>query len=564
MLLKLILKKIEQISIINEYESVDKLFTRYLIPLFSTVIIAGIILYVMIPQFKIVVLAFIFFGLIAVGVYPVSKLETKKRDIINNIHLFITYAGTISTMKVSRVMLFTKVSQKEIFGEISTTFQKILYLAKKWNFGFAKSCKRVSKLVPSQIFGDFLDRFAVMMDFGEDLESYLISEQNSVLDDYSTEYKKSLENIKMLQDVFVSLSMAVSFGVAIGLLIPLLLGISMNVVIIIAIVTLLFIDVIMMVAMKAIIPDDPMFCKLDIKNRKMRMLDYAVMIAYPPSFLIFIFFLLIVKLSFIFSLAIALIPLFIIGIMAKLEESYIARKDMTFPAFIRALGSATHIRSGALVTSLGLLRIHDFILLDEMVDNLYKRLKMGSERFKSWYYFSVECGSHLIYHFSKIFAEGVYMGGNAKKIGEIVSNNFQRLVSLRKLKAQQVSGIRGASYGSLIGLATVSFVSLEIVRLLSEVFSDTAELSGDFSIASILAVGSGGALEVNMAQAALAIGIMIIIHSVFSSILLKILDGGSMHAIYVDMNIMIFIGAVLSYFVPRIVSNLLGGIDAGI
>ena len=48
--------------------------------------------------------------------------------------------------------------------------QKILYLAKQWNLGYAKTCRMIAKISPSAIFADFLDRMAAVLDFGEDLE----------------------------------------------------------------------------------------------------------------------------------------------------------------------------------------------------------------------------------------------------------------------------------------------------------------------------------------------------------------------------------------------------------
>jgi len=174
---------------------------------------------------------FLLSGFIFIGTYPTLVNERKKVDIQENIHFFITYAGTISTLHVNRAMFFKKISQKKKYGIISELAEKIVYLAKAWNLGYARTCRKVAQLSPSRIFADFLDRFAAVMDFGEDLELFLTEEQDAVMDDYQTDYSKSLENIRLLQEVFISMTIAIAFAMSAALLLPLIMGISIMVIV---------------------------------------------------------------------------------------------------------------------------------------------------------------------------------------------------------------------------------------------------------------------------------------------------------------------------------------------
>ena len=556
-----ILESFERVITIMGYTTVGDFIKKFLTPLLLIVIAVFVIVQIIFPGVSIVYsIIILVIGLAIIFFYPISVIERKKANINNNMHLFITYAGTISTMGVSRSVLWKRIAQKKVFGEISQVAEKVLYLSTRWNLGFARTCRMVGSKLASKILADFLDRFAVMMDFGEDLQIFLGEEQNSVLDDYSTEYKKSLETIKLLQDVFISLTMAVAFGIAIGLMLPLLMGVSINLVILGSTFAIFFMDMVMLVIIKAVIPEDRLYHEIDVKDVGTIRMQRLLYILAPVSLTLFLLIYFLLGLPFLLSAAIGFTPLMLLGLIAKSEENVIFRRDVAFPTFIRTLGSATEIRGGAMMSSLSSLQIHDFGLLNSMAINLYRRLRIGSDKYIAWHYFAGETGSNLIYHFSRIFAESVYLGGNAEKIGQIISNNFLRILSLRKLKFQIVSGLRGAFYGSLIGFCATSFVSAEIVTILADLFTSQTQ-AGSFDLANIVGSGANANLFVDLQQIGLYVGIMIIIHAVVSAILLKVVDGGNYLSAFFDMGLMIWIGAVISLVVPRFVDYLLPDID---
>jgi len=556
-----LIENFERTISIMGYSTTADFLKKFLLPLLAIVLVVFLAVQFFFPNISIIYsLIILVIGLGIIIFYPFSIVERKKSNINNNMHLFITYAGTISTMGVSRAVLWKRIAQKKVFGEISNIAEKILYLSTKWNIGFAKTARMVGQRIPSKILGDFLDRFAVMMDFGEDLQIFLVEEQDAVMDDYATEYKKSLETIKLLQDVFISLTMAVAFGIAIGLLLPLLMGISINLVILISTFAIFFMDVVMLVVIKAVIPEDKLYHDLEIKDAGTKRMQKLLYFLAPISFVIFIACFFLFGIQLLLSMAIAFTPMMGLGLIAKSEENTIYRRDVAFPVFIRTLGSATEIRSGALITSLSVLQVHDFGLLNNMAINLYRRLRIGSDKYVSWRFFAGETGSNLIFHFSRIFSEAVYLGGNAEKIGVIISKNFQKILSLRKQKYQIASGLRGAFYGSLIGFCATSFVSAEIVKILAKLFTAQTQ-AGSFDLANILGSGTNANLFVDLQQVTIYVGIMIIIHSVVSSLLLKVVDGGSFFSSFFDMGVMIWLGAILSIVIPKVVHQLVPDIE---
>ncbi|RME52153.1 hypothetical protein D6783_05685 [Candidatus Woesearchaeota archaeon] len=310
-------------------------------------------------------------------------------------------------------------------------------------------------------------------------------------------------------------------------------------------------------------PSDKICHNLKIKDRGRRRLKVVLWVVVPFSVVLGVVLLVATSLPFLFSVAIGATPLLVPGVLAKRVERSVLRREHFFPAFVRTLGSAVRARNGAVLSSLKIVLVHDFGLVNELMHNLYKRLKLGCDKVESWVYYAAESGSHLIHMFSKIFAESIYLGGDGEKIGEIVSKNFQRLISLRLLRLQLASGLRGSLYGSLVGFAAAIYVTAKISAVLSDIFSQPV---GDLTVMQgFLDQLNLGVTAVDMARVSMLIGVLVIVHSAASAWTLKIVDGGLTSAALVDVVIMLWIGAALSWFIPVLTDSIMPtfGVAAG-
>lgn len=490
-------------------------------------------------------------GVSFVFAYPYLLFERKKTTIHESIHLFITYLGTISTLNISRSVLFLKLSQKKDFGEISKITEKILYFAKGWNLGFARTCRKVARLSPSKILEDFLDRFAVALDFGEELEEFLINEQDSLMDDFENTYQQALENIKTFQEIFLSMTVAFAFGMATALMLPILIGTSIVTLVKYSFLALILMDGTLIIMILAFVPSDKICHTLKIKDEGMRITEKWFAILAPISILLTIIMMYLNKFPFLLNISIGLTPLLYVGLLANDEEDAVFKRDNAFPIFVRAFSGAMSVTRGGIIGSLGSLQVHNFGVLDSLVTSVYRRLKLGCERFKSWLLFAGESGSNLISYFIKIMVETMYMGGKADIIGKIINKNFIRLLSLRKLRLQLASGLRGALYGALLGFVATIYISAAITALLATIFAgafDSANLEG--TIGSIVNSIVPPIPDVDMPTINIYIGIMVLFHSFASSWIVKIVDGGYAYALFMDLVLMVWMGALLSMAVP--------------
>ncbi|MEM4267370.1 MAG: hypothetical protein QXK37_00910 [Candidatus Woesearchaeota archaeon] len=530
-------------------------YSEFLYKLVAPVlIVAGLLFvvtnfYIKIPFF--IPYVILFLALLFIILYPYVVFEQRKVNIHENIHLFITYAGTLSTLRLNRTLLFKKIAEEKEYGELAVFAEKIVYLSKSWNLGYAKTCRKIAVLSPSKIFADFLDRLAAVLDFGEDIEVFLTEEQDAVMDDFTNEYHKSLESIKMLQDVFISLTISIAFAMSAALLLPLLMGISIMVVVKYSLLGLVIMDLLLIILIKGFIPGEKLCHNLPITDTGTKRIIKGFVIIMPISFLITSILLFIDLLPFIFNVAIGITPLLIVGILAQKEENEVFRRDKAFPAFIRAVGGTVSTRGGGVTSSLGALLVHDFGVLNQQLVNLYRRLKVGTDRFKAWLYFAGETGSNLINYFVHIFAKSIYLGGDGLKIGEIISKNFQRLLSLRKLRLQLASGLRGALYGALLGFITTVYMSTAITQLLAGMFNSAIQnATTQENMANLVSSILPTIPSINMEEVNFYIGIIVLVHAFISALIIKIVDGGSRYAALFDFVIMVWIGAALSWGIP--------------
>ena len=497
-------------------------------------------------------------GMLYPPLYLKSVIEKKKTNIHENIHLFITYIGAIATLDISRVRVFTEASKKEEYGEITETVKKTLYLAKDWELGFAKTCRKVASLEPSIMFSEFLDRLAAALDFGEPLDLFLMKEQKAVMDEYEMEYKKSLEWMNTLRDMYSSLLIAGAFVFVASILMPFFLPYSVETLIVITALFLATANACVYVMVESFIPKAQMCHKLKIKDaeHKEMMKHMKTMLIICP--VIFLVLTLIGIFSYSVNMAIALTPLGYIGFLGAKKEKAVSRRDNEFPGFIRSLGGSLSAKGGSMVTTLEALRIHEFGILNHNIEMLYRRLKLGTDKLVTWAYFSGESGSQLIYEFCNIFVDVTKLGGDPEKACEIISENFSRLLHLRKLRAQLSGNLKGMFYGAIMALALTVYAGLQSIKIISGTISSMTNSVSDAPMAKEMLGNIFLSPDAfNLPLITCLVFTILVLQAGFTAYLIKLIDGGEKYAALMDLVILTWMIVAIEFASTYIGSMIL-------
>jgi len=228
------------------------------------------------------------------------------------------------------------------------------------------------------------------------------------------------------------------------------------------------------------------------------------------------------------AIAYILSPWIVVGHYVNKEEEKIKRRDNNFAAFLRSLGAAVAATSKDITVPLSKLRRHDFGPLTRNVDDLYKRLALRINRPKAWEYFSAETLSELISKFTEMYVEGIKAGGSPKKVSALISDNFLKIVGLRKMKYDSASTLTGILYGLAFAIAFVLYLTYMVLqnfdKLASGLNQSLAQTGGTILPASQLNILNSGVFNFDILG--MAILFMMVVHAFVSAVMTRVISGG--------------------------------------
>jgi len=480
-----------------------------------------------------------FFFVLIVMMYPLNSMASMKMQIDQNIHYYVTHMGVLATSQMQLKDLLYSLSRNNAYEFLGKETGKVYMLMNDWKLSFAQSCRFIARRTPSDIFADFLDRFAHAIDSGENVETFLRSEHKVVMNEFDTMYKDALHSIDTLKEIYSSMVMALLFIVSFAMILPMIMGIDANFLMGGSIALFIITEILLVYFAKLRVPKDRIWHTLDIETDADRRIKFSFPISIILCILVSIPLLIWNKLPITIEVAAILTPLLITGRAASIEEDKIKRQDDNFSSFIRSLGASSGARGGLVNESLRQLIYHDFGPLTKNVRELYSRLNTRINKMRSWEFFAAGTGSNLIERFGTIFAEGTHIGGKPEIIGEVIGDNVMEINSLRKLRYSSSSSLTSMLYGLTAGIAFTMFLSLAIVKMLSQVFTGANIPEGTDVGLNLSAMSA-----VNFEFMAFLIMVMLVAHSFLSAILIRVVDGGHMFNIYTHFVGMLWISAI--------------------
>jgi len=474
--------------------------------------------------------------------YPVILMDNQSRDIEENLHFFITYAGALATVNLDRKDMFKDFSDKSRYLEIANIFKKLIYLVDSIKIDFSTAAYKTASFLKTEHFARFLERMGIALSFNANIKKFFLDEQKALMNSYEVIYREGLERIKLVQDMYVSLILAFAFVLATILLIPFIVGIDAAVFLKFGILAIMLLDIVMVVFIKFFIPKDKLYHDLGYEEGRQK-----VVITFFISLVLAIFlipFVIFLSIPAMLKLAIIFTPFLIVGLYSNHQEKEVWKRDTLFPPFIRSLGDVHQSKGGTLTTTVETLLPHNFGALDDMMLRVYKRLKITANKFNSWYFFSKESGSALITEFMDIFVTVVYRGGSAQIAGEIVSDNMSKINGLRDMKKEFGGTLKGNIYGTFFGLALTIYISLLVSVLLFNIFTSlTGNLTG--MAADLMGEIIPQAVEQNFEVLSYYVAAILFVHAVISAYMIKEVDGGNKFSLFSDLVWMLWLGAIM-------------------
>jgi flagellar protein FlaJ len=415
--------------------------------------------------------------------YPYITWRNKENDINGKIHFFITHLRVLAISDLSLKDIINMIGSKKAYGALGDELKKISVLSTQWRMPLSKTFRFISARTPSKILKDFLDRFSQSLDSGVEHREFIETEQEAVLQEYKTIYESSNENIVILNEVYVSMLIAIMFVMSLGIVLPIIMGTQdMNIFIFISSFLLIMSEGLLMYLLKAMIPQDEIWHvtgeKGELEEKINRVFKISIVLVFFIGAVFFFgkYYLSIPILEIIpfeILVAITLTPLIITGIMVFSEEQKISRKEKNFLSFLPALGSISTMRGGKISESVYYLSEKDYGVLTKHIRDLYRRLRTKIDDDASWEWFGVDTGSNYIQRSSEMFREATYAAANPRIVSRMISENFRKIRDLRVKKLTIVNTSIALFGGITFGISFAIYVSLVIGRHLNTIMIQT-------------------------------------------------------------------------------------------
>lgn len=497
-------------------------------------------------------------GLLLFGIIikPIIERDNKKNDINSNIPFLVTAFATLSTSDSNRITQLDILSQKDKLGLVREDLGKIVNLVRNWKRGLSEAAMLIAEKTPSDVFADFLSRFAHAIDSGQDFDEFVKTEANTVMSNFETTYQSALYSFELYKDLYVSMLLAFAFLITFVMIMPVLIPINVITVLALSLMVVALGELMLVYGIKIVLPNDPIWHDTGIKSEVQLKLDMIYKMAIVSSAVIGVSMFVsgvykIIPIYFLFP--IVLTPLAYPSYLGSKYERRVSKNDDMFGSFIRSLSGSASARGNLILDALKAIVLHDFGVLTTDVRNLYKRLKYRVNSLSAWKFFSADTGSHLIEVFSGTFVESIELGADSELAGEIVAKNFDRVVRMRRRRHAAAQSYVGVLYGITGGLAFALGISFGVLQIINQIFQT-------FSTSTLTSFGifiGQPASAIVLIQ--IFISMILYVHSFIAGVALKIAEGGKMlfglhHAVIMSWTV-----AVVIYGTLQITGAILAG-----
>ncbi len=411
--------------------------------------------------------------------YPKWKANSRGSSINDALPLLIVYMGGISTSQISRDDLFRLVSLREkYFGIAAKEIARIRTIAVDWNVGYLDAMKVIAHTSPSHQFSDFLIRFAQSLNSGEPLASFFQKEQQSTLNAYMNNYRRSIKSLEMLGDAFNAILMSLVFLAVTILTMTYVFGFGEATDMLMIILLLVSGMVLgsLTLAFNTVGASDPLRIKKSKSPETEKITQFILVFGFCSG----IWGALVVLLALPF-------PLFIIGfgmllypisIAANSWEEVVVSRDDNFPVFVRSLGGIATSIGGSLVKAISYITQQEFGTLSSNISQLYARYQFGISPEVAWDRFCWETNSNLIQKYTRLYVEATSIGGSPHEVGRFVSDNVEKILELRRDKGQIIDSLKGSLTPMIFVVAALMIFMSETLNMLGDILDSASSAGG--------------------------------------------------------------------------------------
>ena len=331
-------------------------------------------------------------------------------DLLSN----LTYMSALATGGSSRDLIFEKAMDQDF--KTGIYFRQVYMLTKRMGFEYVRAFRMVAKKAGANSVKTLLLRFAGAITAGVSEAGFLAEEARVEREQYINAYYRSLETLTKWGDAYAALLVSVSLVVVVAMISSMISKLGGGFVMMLTF---------SMVAVSSfgayiIYRTAPFEVKTYQFKRGPVLRQQAMRLFYwfVPAGLVlgFIVGLLYGKVFFFLIFGASMLPA---GFLSVKENSLIDKIDSEIAVFLRSLGKVTATLGTTVARSLNKIDRRSLSTLEPYLRRLDIRLSKGVDTQRCWDAFRDELGSELANRATKVFVDGITLGGPPEKVGEI-------------------------------------------------------------------------------------------------------------------------------------------------
>ena len=341
-----------------------------------------------------------------------SDEATISFDLLSN----LTYMAAVATGGPSRdVILEAAIRQNYKTG---IYFRQVYLLAKRLGFEYARAFRLAAGKAKAEVMKNLLLRFAGAINSGVSEAEFLAEEARVEREQYINRYHRSLESMTKWGDAYAALLVSVSLVVVVGMISTMLNDFGNAFVLMPAGVMVMITSFgVYIIFRTAPVEVTTYQNRLGPPGRRWaKRLLYTV---FPAGFIVAVF----LGYSYgvgllMLGLGVALLPA---GVMSWRDTGRITKLDQEGATFIRSLGNVTASLGCTVSAAIAKIDRRSLGTLEPYIRRLQIRLERQIRTDKCWDAFRDEVGSELVNRTTRMFVDGVALGGPPDEVGAIAS-----------------------------------------------------------------------------------------------------------------------------------------------
>ena len=349
----------------------------------------------------------------------------------------LSYMSAIATSGITRSGLFDYAAGLPYIS--ARYFKRAVFVARAFNHDYAEAARIVGQATNEPEVKAFLLRFSGALSSGEDIAVFLLRESEVSADSYGNHYERRLETLRKWTDAYIALIMTTAIITIVSVVSMIIGNISTMVIMGMASVTIIVTIVGVWMIYRAA-PREVKVHSLPIRSKEYGYSRHIVRLVMPLALAVVIVLLVLgVDIGIVLMVAGAfLLPL---GLVSKLDDKKIDKRDSDIAGFLRSLGGIGQAIGATTTEAMGRLDFRSLGYLREDVTLLYNRLMAGIDPKLCWDRFVGETGSEQVDRSVRIFRDATILGGQPQAVGNSASA-FAMQIALLRAKRQLIdSGI---------------------------------------------------------------------------------------------------------------------------